>query len=64
MGDGRGERPSDISVLEDSPPGDVFFQVKKLVILLLGVFGTLVSIELVVNDLVKRSGRGGATDIT
>ena len=61
-GEGRGERPSDISVLDDSAPGDVFFHVKKLVILLLlGVLGTLVSIEFVVKDLVRGSGRGKTT---
>lgn len=60
IGEMRGERPSDISVLEDSAPGEAEdFHPKKLVILLPGVLGPFVSIELVVKDLVSSSGRGG-----
>lgn len=41
-GDGNGEWPlSDISVLDESPPGDEFFQLKKDVSLLPGVRGCL-----------------------
>lgn len=48
MGDGNGERPpSEISVLEDSAPGEVApFQPKKELILFPGVLGFLESAEL------------------
>ena len=60
LGEGRGDRPSDISVLEESALGDTFFHPKKVVILLPGVRGWEVSTAGVVKDRIRRFGRCGA----
>lgn len=62
MGDGRGEGApfSEISVLDDSAPGEELdFQPKKEVILLPGVLGCFASIEPVDALESTRSGGGG-----